>query len=158
MVETFQAIYFLFLFILFHFSFRVSIPLSPQSTNGRHTAKRTWKNWKLEVWSLTSDSKPVVCGGSSQKQDKMCREMDGAGRRIREERNDDTDERTNIPVRRMRRTNKRTWQRELERYSGRGIPGNYMTKGMLFQISYIVQNSVIQNPFLLLKGNATVTL
>jgi len=38
----------------------------------------------------------------------MCREIDGAGRRIREERNDDTDERTNIPVRRMRRTNKRT--------------------------------------------------
>jgi len=63
----------------------------------------------------------------------MCREIDGAGRRIREERNDDTDERTNIPVRRMRRTNKRTWQRELERYSGRGIPGNYMTKECCFR-------------------------
>jgi hypothetical protein len=42
-------------------------------------------------------------------------EIDAAGLRIREERNDDTDERTNIPIRRMRRRNKRTWQRELER-------------------------------------------
>lgn len=57
---------------------------------------------------MTSGSKTVVSVGSSQKQDKMCREIDCAGRRIREERNDDTDERTNIPVRRMRRTNKRT--------------------------------------------------
>jgi hypothetical protein len=38
----------------------------------------------------------------------MYGEIDGAGPRMREERDDDTDERTNIPIRRMRMRKKRT--------------------------------------------------